>query len=211
MFLCSKKSKVQSANLAPAILQGLMPITVEPEPEDVEDDAPCRSALRNVNTLPPSPAGAVGSWHMKCMCGCSGHGGLYGTDQGGHCKTNSRHTLSVAAKPATSTTALVGDAWGLDASHNTASAWGSEAASSSAPQAEPEASSTSANAASGAWTNDALLDQTVQASAPAASSALKVLVLAKRSWAQAAKYASILSHRSIANGLCSQLLAMVYL
>ena len=35
-----------------------MPITTEPEPEDVEDDAPCRSALRIVDTLstslPPS-------------------------------------------------------------------------------------------------------------------------------------------------------------
>jgi hypothetical protein len=38
----SKKSKIQSHNLAPAILEGLMPITTEEEPEDVDDDAPSR-------------------------------------------------------------------------------------------------------------------------------------------------------------------------
>lgn len=38
----SKKSKVQSRGLAPVILQGLMSITTEPEPEDSDEDAPCR-------------------------------------------------------------------------------------------------------------------------------------------------------------------------
>lgn len=42
LIFFSKKSKVQSQNLAPAILQGLMPITAEEEPEDVDDDAPSR-------------------------------------------------------------------------------------------------------------------------------------------------------------------------
>ncbi|THG94520.1 hypothetical protein EW026_g6967 [Hermanssonia centrifuga] len=53
-----KKSKVQAHNLAPAILEGLMPITTEEEPEDIDDDAPCRSALRIIDglatNLPPS-------------------------------------------------------------------------------------------------------------------------------------------------------------
>ncbi|KDQ49200.1 hypothetical protein JAAARDRAFT_43038 [Jaapia argillacea MUCL 33604] len=53
-----KKSKVQSNNLAPAILEGLMPIACEEEPEDVDDEAPSRSALRIIDTLatslPPS-------------------------------------------------------------------------------------------------------------------------------------------------------------
>ena len=38
----SKKTKIQSQNLAGKILEGLMPITTEPEPEDSDDDAPCR-------------------------------------------------------------------------------------------------------------------------------------------------------------------------
>jgi hypothetical protein len=38
----SKKSKVQSLDLAGQILQGLMPITTEAEPEDIDDDAPSR-------------------------------------------------------------------------------------------------------------------------------------------------------------------------
>lgn len=46
-----KKSKVQSANLALTILQGLMPIMTEPELEDVEDDTPCCLALCIVGTL----------------------------------------------------------------------------------------------------------------------------------------------------------------
>ena len=38
----SKKSKIQNNNLASAILEGLMPITTEAEPLDVDDDAPSR-------------------------------------------------------------------------------------------------------------------------------------------------------------------------
>ncbi|TFK40003.1 ARM repeat-containing protein [Crucibulum laeve] len=53
-----KKSKIQSHNLAPAILEGLMPITTEDEPEDIDDDAPSRSALRIIDglatNLPPT-------------------------------------------------------------------------------------------------------------------------------------------------------------
>ncbi|KAI0628226.1 ARM repeat-containing protein [Trametes polyzona] len=49
-----KKSKVQSHNLAPAILEGLMPITTEDEPEDIDDDAPSRSALRIIDCLATS-------------------------------------------------------------------------------------------------------------------------------------------------------------
>ena len=51
---CSKKSKLQAAGLAPAILEGLMPITTEPEPEDADDDAPSRSALRIIDALATS-------------------------------------------------------------------------------------------------------------------------------------------------------------
>ena len=43
--MCSKKSKIQSTNLAPAILQGLMPITTEEEPQDIDDDAPSRVSI----------------------------------------------------------------------------------------------------------------------------------------------------------------------
>ena len=46
-----KKSKVQSHGLAPAILEGLMPIATEEEPEDVDDDSPSRSALRIIDCL----------------------------------------------------------------------------------------------------------------------------------------------------------------
>ncbi|KAJ7890594.1 armadillo-type protein [Mycena olivaceomarginata] len=46
-----KKSKIQSNNLSGAILQGLMPITTEAEPEDIDDDAPSRSALRIIDGL----------------------------------------------------------------------------------------------------------------------------------------------------------------
>ncbi|KAI0774802.1 ARM repeat-containing protein [Trametes elegans] len=49
-----KKSKVQAHGLAPAILEGLMPITTEEEPEDVDDDAPSRSALRIIDCLATS-------------------------------------------------------------------------------------------------------------------------------------------------------------
>ena len=41
-FRFSKKSKIQSHSIAPAILEGLMPITTEEEPDDVDDDAPSR-------------------------------------------------------------------------------------------------------------------------------------------------------------------------
>ncbi|KAK0189123.1 armadillo-type protein [Armillaria mellea] len=53
-----KKSKVQSAGLAPVMLEHLMPITTEEEPEDVDDEAPSRSALRIIDglssNLPPT-------------------------------------------------------------------------------------------------------------------------------------------------------------
>jgi hypothetical protein len=49
-----KKSKIQSNNLAAAVLDGLMPITTEEEPEDIDDDAPARSALRIIDTLATS-------------------------------------------------------------------------------------------------------------------------------------------------------------
>ncbi|KAF8202536.1 armadillo-type protein [Pholiota molesta] len=53
-----KKSKIQSQNLAPAMLEGLMPVTTEEEPEDLDDEAPSRSALRIIDglatNLPPS-------------------------------------------------------------------------------------------------------------------------------------------------------------
>lgn len=46
-----KKSKIQGHNLASAILHGLMPITTENEPEDLDDDTPSRSALRIIDCL----------------------------------------------------------------------------------------------------------------------------------------------------------------
>ncbi|KAJ7588105.1 ARM repeat-containing protein [Mycena floridula] len=46
-----KKSKLNHLVLAPAILEGLMPITTEEEPEDVDDDSPSRSALRIIDCL----------------------------------------------------------------------------------------------------------------------------------------------------------------
>ncbi|OBZ65245.1 putative importin subunit beta-4 [Grifola frondosa] len=49
-----KKSKIQAHGLAPAILEGLMPITTEEEPEDADDDAPSRSALRIIDCLATS-------------------------------------------------------------------------------------------------------------------------------------------------------------
>lgn len=52
MYHRSKKSKVQNQGLAAAILQGLMPVTTEPEPEDSDEDAPCRvSSVTFGNTL----------------------------------------------------------------------------------------------------------------------------------------------------------------
>jgi hypothetical protein len=44
----SKKSKIQSHALAPAILEGLMPITTEDEPEDIDDDTPSRVSFRTL-------------------------------------------------------------------------------------------------------------------------------------------------------------------
>ena len=38
----SKKNKIQSANLGAAMLQSLMPITTEAEPDDLDEDAPSR-------------------------------------------------------------------------------------------------------------------------------------------------------------------------
>ncbi|OCH91411.1 ARM repeat-containing protein [Obba rivulosa] len=49
-----KKQRIMSHGLAPAILQGLMPIATEEEPEDVDDDAPSRSALRIIDCLATS-------------------------------------------------------------------------------------------------------------------------------------------------------------
>ncbi|KAH8832771.1 ARM repeat-containing protein [Flagelloscypha sp. PMI_526] len=46
-----KKSKIQGQNMAGAILQALFPITTEEEPEDPDDEAPSRSALRIIDTL----------------------------------------------------------------------------------------------------------------------------------------------------------------
>ncbi|GAV99757.1 armadillo-type protein [Lentinula edodes] len=46
-----KKSKLQSFGLAPSILEHLMPLTTEEEPEDVDEDAPSRSALRIIDGL----------------------------------------------------------------------------------------------------------------------------------------------------------------
>lgn len=48
-FFISKKSKLQSLGLAGAILEGLMPITTEEEPEDIDDDAPSR--VRSLSPL----------------------------------------------------------------------------------------------------------------------------------------------------------------
>ncbi|KAG6886214.1 hypothetical protein C0993_010776 [Termitomyces sp. T159_Od127] len=56
-----KKSKIQSNNLAPAILEGLMPIATEEEPEDLDDDAPSRSALRIIDGLSPDPQNRRGA------------------------------------------------------------------------------------------------------------------------------------------------------
>lgn len=41
-MVSSKKSKIQSHNLAPAILAGLMPIVTEETSDDPDDDAPAR-------------------------------------------------------------------------------------------------------------------------------------------------------------------------
>ncbi|KAL1684221.1 armadillo-type protein [Schizophyllum commune] len=53
-----KKSKIQSYGLGPAIMEGLMIITTEDEPEDSDEESPSRSALRIIDSLstnlPPS-------------------------------------------------------------------------------------------------------------------------------------------------------------
>ncbi|KAJ8095137.1 hypothetical protein PM082_010359 [Marasmius tenuissimus] len=55
-----KKSKLQSANLAPKMLELLMPVTTEEEPEDIDEDAPSRSALRIIDGLSTNlPPGQV--------------------------------------------------------------------------------------------------------------------------------------------------------
>jgi hypothetical protein len=42
LILCSKKSKVQALGLAKPIVEGLLPIGCEDDPEDAEDDSPSR-------------------------------------------------------------------------------------------------------------------------------------------------------------------------
>ena len=53
-----KKSKIQQLNLAGSIITALLPIGAEPEPTDIEDDAPSRTAFRVIDSLatslPPS-------------------------------------------------------------------------------------------------------------------------------------------------------------
>lgn len=46
-----KKSKLNTLHLAPAILEGLMPICAEPEAQEMDEDVPSRSALRVVDCL----------------------------------------------------------------------------------------------------------------------------------------------------------------
>ncbi|GAA5827495.1 hypothetical protein JCM11251_003835 [Rhodosporidiobolus azoricus] len=49
-----KKGKVQSLNLAGSIITSLLPIGAEPEPVDIEDDAPSRTAFRVIDVLATS-------------------------------------------------------------------------------------------------------------------------------------------------------------
>ncbi|KDQ11917.1 hypothetical protein BOTBODRAFT_34989 [Botryobasidium botryosum FD-172 SS1] len=53
-----KKSKIQSLNLAKPILEGLLPIGAEEDPEDIDQDSPSRIAFRAIDALatalPPS-------------------------------------------------------------------------------------------------------------------------------------------------------------
>ncbi|KAI5478132.1 hypothetical protein MNV49_005396 [Pseudohyphozyma bogoriensis] len=49
-----KKNKIQSLNLAGSIINALLPIGAEPEPVDVEDDHPARTAFRVIDTLATS-------------------------------------------------------------------------------------------------------------------------------------------------------------
>jgi importin-4 len=55
-FCPSKKSKVQAHGLAPAILNGLMPIASEEEPQDPDDDSPSRVSFYSgpCNTFTPT-------------------------------------------------------------------------------------------------------------------------------------------------------------
>lgn len=56
MFLpvLSKKSKIQSLNLAGSIVTALLPIGAEPEPTDADEDVPARTAFRVIDTLATS-------------------------------------------------------------------------------------------------------------------------------------------------------------
>ncbi|TFY80970.1 hypothetical protein EWM64_g3040 [Hericium alpestre] len=53
-----KKNKILTNNLGAPMLEGLFPICAEEEPQDIDEDAPARSALRIIDTLstslPPS-------------------------------------------------------------------------------------------------------------------------------------------------------------
>ena len=49
-----KKSKIQQLNLAGSIITALLPIGAEPEPTDIEDDAPSRTAFRVIDSLATS-------------------------------------------------------------------------------------------------------------------------------------------------------------
>ncbi len=50
-FNNSKKSKVQALGLAKPIVEGLLPIGCEEDPEDVDDDSPSRLAFRCLDAL----------------------------------------------------------------------------------------------------------------------------------------------------------------
>lgn len=50
----SKKSKIQSLNLAGPIITALLPIGAEPEPADLDEDVPARTAFRVIDTLATS-------------------------------------------------------------------------------------------------------------------------------------------------------------
>ncbi|POY75272.1 hypothetical protein BMF94_1642 [Rhodotorula taiwanensis] len=49
-----KKGKIQQLNLAGSIITALLPIGAEPEPVDIEDDAPSRTAFRVIDSLATS-------------------------------------------------------------------------------------------------------------------------------------------------------------
>lgn len=54
LLVNSKKSKIQSLNLAGAIITALLPIGAEPEPTEADDDVPARTAFRVLDTLATS-------------------------------------------------------------------------------------------------------------------------------------------------------------